>query len=91
MFNLQVILPDSLKGRWFHTTTVVHTDANYKRLVHFGGIDEYPEDGDPKKAQPLAEMTIMELGEWSVPHSHCCYGIHLIQFGHLTVQCVLCG
>ena len=89
MFNLQVMLPDSLKGRFWHTTTVVHKDVTYKRVVHFGGLDEKPEDDDPDKAHPVAETTIVELGEWSAPHSHCCYGIPLIHFGHLTVQCVL--
>ena len=81
------MLPDSLKGRWLHTTTVVHKDVTYKRLVHFGGLDEIPESAN--KAHPMAETTIVELGEWSVPHSHCCYGIPLIHFGHLTVECVL--
>ena len=70
------MLPDSLKVRWLHTTTVVHKDATHKRLVHFGGLDEIPESAD--KAHPMAETTIVELGEWSAPHSHCCYGIPLI-------------
>ena len=84
------MLPDSLKGRFFHTTTVVHHDATHQRLIHFGGLDEDPEDpGDPDTWHPVAETTTVELGEWSAPHSHCCYGIHLIHFGHLTVECVL--
>ena len=84
------MLPDSLKGRFWHTTTVVHQDADHKRLIHFGGMDEWPEDtGDPDTYHPVAETTIVELGEWSAPHSHCCYGIHLIHFGQLTVECVL--
>ena len=84
------MLPDSLKGRFAHTTTVVHTDATHKKLIHFGGLDEVPEDpGDANTYHPVAETTIVELGEWSAPHSHCCYGIHLIHFGHLTVECVL--
>ena len=82
------MLPDSLKGRWWHTTTIVHTDYAHKRLVHFGGLDEIPE-GDVATWHPVAETTIVELGEWSAPHSHCCYGIPLIHFGHLTVECVL--
>ena len=90
MFNLQVMLPDSLKGRWFHTTTIVHLDATRKKLIHFGGFYEVPEDlGDANTYHPVAETTIVELGEWSAPHSHCCYGIHLIHFGQLTVECVL--
>ena len=80
------MLPDSLKGRFYHTTTVVHHDANHKRLIHFGGMDEYPEDDDLDTWHPVSETTIVELGEWS---AHCCYGIHLIHFGHLTVECVL--
>ena len=88
VFNLQVILPDSLKGRFWHTTTVVHHDATHKRLIHFGGFYEIPE-GKASTWHPVAETTIVELGEWSAPHSHCCYGIHLIHFGHLTVECVL--
>ena len=84
------MLPDSLKGRCYHTTTIVHHDATHKRLIHFGGLDEEPEDDDaPDTVHPVAETTIVELGEWSAPHSHCCYGIHLIHFGHLTVECVL--
>ena len=90
MFNLQVMLPDSLKGRFWHSTTIVHRDGTQKRLVHFGGMDEWPENtGDEATYHPVAETTIVELGEWSAPHSHCCYGIPLIHFGHLTVQCVL--
>ena len=83
------MLPDSLKGRCYHTTTILHIDATIKKLIHFGGLDEVPEGGNANKAHPVAETTIVELGEWSAPHSHCCYGIHLIHFGHLTVECVL--
>ena len=82
------MLPDSLKGRFWHTTTVVHQDANHKRFIHFGGMDEVPE-GSSDTWHPVAETTIVELGEWSAPHSHCYYGIHLIHFGQLTVECVL--
>ena len=84
------MLPDSLKGRTDHTTTITQRDATHKRLIHFGGMDEMPENlGDADTYHPLAETTIVELGEWSTPHSHCCYGIPLIHFGHLTVECVL--
>ena len=82
------MLPDSLKGRWSHTTTIVQRDATHRRLIHFGGMDKVTED-DEDMDHPVAETTIVELGEWSAPHSHCCYGIPLIHFGHLTVQCVL--
>ena len=84
------MLPDSLKGRVYHTTTIMDQDATHKRLIHFGGLDEVPEDpGDANTWHPVAETTIVELGECSAPHSHCCYGIHLIHFGQLTVECVL--
>ena len=88
MFNLQVMLPDSLKGRFWHTSTILHTDHAHKRVIHFGGLDERPE-GKASTWRPVAETTIVDLGEWSAPHSHYCYGIPLIHFGHLTVQCVL--
>ena len=45
--------------------------------------------GNARTWHPVAETTIVELGEWSAPHSHCRYGIHLIHFGHLTVPCNL--
>ena len=57
------MLPDSLKGRFYHTTTILHRDSTHKRLIHFGGVDEVPEGGDPDKAHLLAETTIVELGE----------------------------
>ena len=64
MFNLQVMLPDRLKGRSWHTTNIVHKDATYKRLVHFGGLDEVPENtGDSDTWHPVAETTIVELSE----------------------------
>ena len=86
------MLPDSLKGRFSHSTTITHQTSTKKRLIQFGGLDEPPvsgESGDVTTLHPVAETTIVELGEWSAPHSHCCYGIHLIHFGHLTVECVL--
>ena len=82
------MLPDSLKGRCIHSTTITHQTSTKKRLIHFGGLDEWPE-GKASTWHPLAETTIVELGEWSAPHSHCYYGIYFINFGHLTVQCVL--
>ena len=86
------MLPDSLKGRFSHSTTIVHSDSTHKRLIHFGGLDEWPEDpGHASTWQPVAETSIVELGEWSASHSHCCYGIDFIQFVHLTVECVLCA
>ena len=64
----QVMLPDTLRGRWVHTTTIVDCDPTHKKLIHFGGLDEVPEDVDADTWHPLAETTIVELGEWSAPH-----------------------
>ena len=60
------MLPDTLRGRVWHTTTIVDCDSTHKKLIHFGGLDEYPVD-DPDKAHPVAETTIVELGEWNAP------------------------
>ena len=83
------MLPDGLKGRFYHSTAITHQTSTKKRLIQFGGLDKVPESTDASTLHPVADTTIAELGEWSVPHSHCFYGIHLIHFGHLTVQCVL--
>ena len=63
----QVMLPDTLRSRMFHTTTIVHSDPTHK-LIHFGGLEQASEDGDVKKSHPVAEITIVELGVWSAPH-----------------------
>ena len=63
-----MMLPDSLRGRTVHTTTLLHTDDTHKQLVAYGGLDEEPEDGDPDKAVPLADTTIVEIGEGM--HAH---------------------
>ena len=60
------MLPDSLKGRMIHTTTIVHRDSTHKRLVNFGGVYDFPEDGDTDLAVPVADTTIVELGECTV-------------------------
>ena len=60
-----MMLPDSLRGRFWHTTTLLHTDDNHKQLVAYGGVDE---DGDPDKAVPVADTTIVEIGEGM--HAH---------------------
>jgi len=62
------MLPDTLRGRGWHTTTIVHRDPTHKKLIHFGGVNGSLEDGDPDTWHPLAETTIVELGEWSAPH-----------------------
>ena len=68
MSIVQVMLPDTLRGRTDHTTTIVHCDPTHKKLIHFGGLDEWPEDDDPDTWHPVSETTIVELGEWSAPH-----------------------
>ena len=65
--NLQVMLPDGLKGRFYHSTTIKHWGSIHKWLIHFGGLDELPE-GEVDTWHPVAETTIVELGEWSAPH-----------------------
>ena len=61
---LQLILPDSLKGRLCHTTNIVHNNYVHTKLVNFGGIEAItsPEDAhDPdSKWEPLADTTIVE-------------------------------
>ena len=63
-----MMLPDSLRGRVYHTTTILHTDDTHKQLVAYGGLDEEPEDDDPDKAVPLADTTVVEIGEETCAH-----------------------
>ena len=63
-----MMLPDSLRGRWGATTTILHTDDTHKQLVAYGGVDEAPEDGDLDKAVPLADTTVVEIGEETCAH-----------------------
>ena len=63
-----MMLPDSLRGRSWHTTTLLHTDDTHKQLVACGGVDEIPEDGDPYTWVPVADTTIVEIGEGM--HAH---------------------
>ena len=58
-----MMLPDSLRGREQHTTTILHTDDTHKQLVAYGGLDEIPEDDDPDKVVPVANTTVVEIGE----------------------------
>ena len=58
-----MMLPDSLRGRLYHTTTILHTDDTHKQLVAYGGLDESPEDGDADKVVPVADTSIVEIGE----------------------------
>ena len=58
-----MMLPDSLRGRVMHTTTLLHTDDTHKQLVAYGGLGEEPEDDDRDTWVPLADTTIVEIGE----------------------------
>ena len=62
-----MMLPDSLRGRFYHTTTILHTDDTHKQLVAYGGLDEIPE-GDATKWVPVADTTIVEIGEDMCAH-----------------------
>ena len=65
-------MPDHLRGRVYHTTTIVHCDSTRRQLVAYGGLYEIPEDGKPSSAIPVADTTIVELGKWDLylpPHS----------------------
>ena len=57
------MLPDILKGRYVHTTNLIRLNSIYKRLIHFGGLNELVEDSDPDKAHPVAETTIVDLSK----------------------------
>ena len=63
-----MILPDSLRGRFDHTTTILHTDDTHKQLVAYGGLDKCPEGDDFRKWVPVADTTIMEIGEDMCAH-----------------------
>ena len=63
-----MMLPDSLRGRFEHTTTILHTDDTHKQLVAYGGLDERPEGDDPNKVVPVADTTIVEIGEDMCAH-----------------------
>ena len=57
---LQVILPETLKGRVGHTSVVIHSSPKI-RIICFGGLDTVPEDGDVDKAVPIAQTAMVEL------------------------------
>ena len=63
-----MMLPDSLRGRSLHTTTLLHTDDTHKQLVTYGGLDEPPEDNNSDTWVPVADTTIVEIGEGM--HAH---------------------
>ena len=59
-YVLQVILPETLKGRVYHTSVVIHSFPKI-RIICFGGIDTIPEDGDFDEAVPIARINMVEL------------------------------
>ena len=59
-----MVLPDSLRGRFLHTTTLLHTDDTQKHLVVHGGLDETSEDNAYLDTLvPVADTTIIEIGK----------------------------
>ena len=77
-----MMLPDSIRGRISHTTTILHTDDTHKQLVGYGGLDEYPEDDDLDEAVPVVDTTIVEIGE------DMCVHVSIIVHHHLVSVCV---
>ena len=46
-----------------HTTTVVYCTSARCKLVHYGGMTEWPEHDDLDKAAATADTTIVDMGE----------------------------
>ena len=64
---LQVTLPNSLKGRFWHSITIVHTSSTLKRLVTYGGMYEPPRNWrDINTYIPVAETTVIGIGKCMV-------------------------
>ena len=57
---MQVILPETLKGHMFHTSVIIYSSPKI-RIICFGGVDTWPEDGDVNKAVPIAQTTIVAV------------------------------
>ena len=55
-----MILPEALKGRIWHTSTIFHLSLMTK-CVSFGGIDTVPESGRLDDLVPIAETTVVEM------------------------------
>ena len=55
-----MILPEALKGRCYHTSTISHLSLMTK-CVSFGGVDTWPESDDLDVAVPIAETTVVEM------------------------------
>jgi len=74
---LQVTLPDTLKGRYWNSTTIVHTGSTVKKLVNYGGTYEFPRNlRDASTYIPVAETTVIEIGKGKVTfctiYTPCC-------------------
>ena len=63
LIPLQVTLPDFLRGRALHTTTIVYSNTMFKKLVNYGGLYEITEGDDWDTDVPVADTTIVEMGE----------------------------
>ena len=63
--HVQVILPETLKGRLWYTSVVIHSSPKI-RVICFGGIDTWPEDNVADNAVPIALTTIVELCKYSI-------------------------
>ena len=61
--HVQVILPETLKGRMDHTSVVIYSSPKI-RVICFGGLDTMPEDF--AKAVFIAQTTIVELCKYSI-------------------------
>ena len=55
-----MILPETLKGRFLHTSTIFHLSLMTK-CVSFGGLYTWPESNDPDDTTPIAETTVVEM------------------------------
>ena len=55
-----MILPETLKGRCLHTSTIFHLSLMTK-CVSCGGLDTWPKSNDRDVAVPIAETTVVEM------------------------------
>ena len=55
-----MILPEALKGRFYHTSTIFYLSLMTK-CVSFGGTDTVPESDDADDIVPIAETTVVEM------------------------------
>ena len=55
-----MILPETLRGRFYHTSSILYFSLVTK-CINFGGIDTMPESSDPDDIAPIAQTTIVEM------------------------------